>query len=76
VIAPARSAYFAAYLEANRPRIYARAAEFRRTNLARTKAHDRLRYLRSKAELTPGEIEQCAEIVKQYPKRRIVYGPS
>ena len=69
-----RSAYFAAYLEANRPRIYARAVEWQKNNRARRKAHDRLRWLRSKAELSEGEIEQCAEIVRKYPKRRVVYG--
>lgn len=58
------------YLAKNRERIYRKAREWRERNLSRARAHDRLRYLRSKRELTCGEIEQCAEICAKHPKRR------
>lgn len=70
---PCRMAYFKAYYAANKPRIRKVALSWRAKNAARVKAHDRLRWLRSKAELSEGEMAQCAEIVRTYPKRRFVY---
>ena len=69
-----RREYFKAWQYARRDLRDARKKAWRAKNAAREKAHDRLRHLRNKKELTEGEILQCAEICRLYPKRRFYYG--
>lgn len=47
--------------------------EWRSRNGAREKAHDRLRYLRSKENPSDGEIEQMIELAMRFPKLREVF---
>ena len=42
-------------------------------NLARSRAMDRMRYLRRKEDPSDGEIEHLIELAQKYPKRRTVY---
>lgn len=71
-----RREYFKAYHYARKDLRDARKKAWREKNSAREKAHDRLRHLRNKKELSEGEVAQCAEIVARYPKRRFYYGRS
>lgn len=69
-----RREYFKAYHYSRKEQRDARKKAWREKNKAREKAHDRLRHLRNKKELTEGEILQCAEICAKYPKKRFYYG--
>lgn len=45
-------------------------------NLIRSRAMDRMRYLRSKENPAEGEIEQLMELARKFPKRRVCLGKS
>lgn len=66
--------YLAEYYRENRAKKLARNAAWRKNNLARDKAHSRLRWLRKKqerlGELSAGEIEQMLELATRFPKLR------
>lgn len=42
-------------------------------NLLRSRAMDRMRYLRSKKDPSDGEVAQIIELAAKYPKRRVCY---
>ena len=70
----AHLAYDRNYAKIRRDKRRARGRAWYLANIERAKALDRLRFLRGKKELSAGEIAQCAEICKIYPKKRICYG--
>ncbi len=70
-----RRDYFRQYRMNNRARINRLGREWRAQNGEREAAFRRMRYLRKKTDMSPGEFDHLNELASRFPRRQHFFYP-